>query len=332
MARFLDLADVGRLDEAITMREVTRTLEMRDELWDAPLLFAIIVLSLTVEWVLRKLYRNGLKSFLISGVSPIGFILGVFTVPAAIDLPTLDTLRDEQRSLRAELARLRRRLHRQLILELATDAVLVLTATAAVLVFRDWLFRFGVPVRLVFLTLALVGALAFLGARAIRRWRASRLDELTLALALDRHRPGVGQQITDVLQLPDLLAEPGASSSPAMVRLAVQPATCAALARFRLAVAMEPEADRPARGGLLLRRAGAGHLRPGCPPRGAVEFRALASGFLRAMAPADVPDRDGPRYARPARGPAPRTVPDGGADRPADARSQRRPLEDRRPR
>jgi hypothetical protein len=52
-----DLADVRRLDEAITMREVTRTLESRDELWDAPLLFAIIILSLTVEWVLRKLYR-----------------------------------------------------------------------------------------------------------------------------------------------------------------------------------------------------------------------------------------------------------------------------------
>jgi hypothetical protein len=52
-----DLVDVRRLDEAITMREVTRTLESRDELWDAPLLFTIIVLSLTVEWVLRKLYR-----------------------------------------------------------------------------------------------------------------------------------------------------------------------------------------------------------------------------------------------------------------------------------
>jgi hypothetical protein len=52
-----ELADVHRLDEAITMREVTRTLESRDELWDAPLLFTIIVLCLTVEWVLRKLYR-----------------------------------------------------------------------------------------------------------------------------------------------------------------------------------------------------------------------------------------------------------------------------------
>ncbi len=36
---------------------MTRTLETRDELWDAPLLYGIIVLSLTAEWVLRKVYR-----------------------------------------------------------------------------------------------------------------------------------------------------------------------------------------------------------------------------------------------------------------------------------
>jgi hypothetical protein len=55
--RVFDLADVGRLDEAIPMREVTRTLETRDELWDSPLLYATIVLGLTAEWVLRKKYR-----------------------------------------------------------------------------------------------------------------------------------------------------------------------------------------------------------------------------------------------------------------------------------
>ena len=55
--RVFELAEVDRLDESIPMREVTRTLETRDELWDAPLLFGIIVLGLTVEWVLRKLYR-----------------------------------------------------------------------------------------------------------------------------------------------------------------------------------------------------------------------------------------------------------------------------------
>ena len=54
------------------------------------------------------------------------------------------------------------------------------------------------------------------------RRRSAGLDELSLAMTLDRFRPGIGQQIADVLQLPDLLGEPGSSVSPAMVRLAVR--------------------------------------------------------------------------------------------------------------
>ena len=45
--RVFELSEVSGLDAAIPMREVTRTLETRDELWDAPLLFATIVLGLT---------------------------------------------------------------------------------------------------------------------------------------------------------------------------------------------------------------------------------------------------------------------------------------------
>ena len=60
--RVFDLKDVGTLDDAIPMREVTRTLESRDELWDSPLLYMTVVLSLTVEWVLRKMYRMVLRS------------------------------------------------------------------------------------------------------------------------------------------------------------------------------------------------------------------------------------------------------------------------------
>ena len=52
-----DLPGVNRLDDAIAMREVTRTLEDREELWDAPLLYATVVLGLTAEWVSRKLFR-----------------------------------------------------------------------------------------------------------------------------------------------------------------------------------------------------------------------------------------------------------------------------------
>ncbi len=55
--RTFDVPEVGRLDGAIAIREVTRTLEDRDELWDAPLLSAIIVLGLTAEWILRKISR-----------------------------------------------------------------------------------------------------------------------------------------------------------------------------------------------------------------------------------------------------------------------------------
>ena len=55
--RVFDLPGVNRLDESIPMREVTRTLEDRDELWDAPVLYAIIIIGLTSEWVLRKLFR-----------------------------------------------------------------------------------------------------------------------------------------------------------------------------------------------------------------------------------------------------------------------------------
>ena len=55
--RVLDVPDVSKLDELIPMREVTRTLEARDELWDAPLLYATIILGLTVEWISRKMFR-----------------------------------------------------------------------------------------------------------------------------------------------------------------------------------------------------------------------------------------------------------------------------------
>jgi hypothetical protein len=55
--RVFDLTNLGDLDSAITTREVTRTFEDREELWDAPLLYSVVILGLTAEWVLRKLFR-----------------------------------------------------------------------------------------------------------------------------------------------------------------------------------------------------------------------------------------------------------------------------------
>ncbi len=143
------------------------------------------------------------------------------------DLPTLDSLRAEQRALRAQLERLRQRLHLELILEFAAEAAVLLTLAAAVLVLLDWWFRFSLPVRLVLITLSAAAVLGLLAVGAVRRWRSSRIDELSLAVSLDRYRPGVGQKVADVLQLPGLLDEPRASASPEMVRLAVRQASAA---------------------------------------------------------------------------------------------------------
>jgi hypothetical protein len=55
--RVFELSELDKLDGAIAMREVTRTLEDREELWDAPLLFGLAMTCLTIEWVLRKIYR-----------------------------------------------------------------------------------------------------------------------------------------------------------------------------------------------------------------------------------------------------------------------------------
>ena len=146
-----------------------------------------------------------------------------------LDLPTIESLRREQRDLREQLARLRGRLNLQLILEFSVDAAIGLVAMASVLVFLDWWLRFSPIVRFVLLISSVTAIFLTLGARAARRWQSSQLDEISLAMTLDRYRPGTGQRIVDVLQLPDLLSHTPGSSSPAMVRLAVRQA-CEALA------------------------------------------------------------------------------------------------------
>ncbi|WP_435010746.1 hypothetical protein P12x_002025 [Tundrisphaera lichenicola] len=143
----------------------------------------------------------------------------------ATDSPNSASILDEQRALRDQLARLRRRLRLQLALELAVDSATILVATAALLILLDWWLRLGLPSRLALVTISLGAALAFVIARAIRKWRAARLDDLSMAMILDRHRPGTGQRIADVLQLPDLLDQSSAAASPAMVRLAVRQAS-----------------------------------------------------------------------------------------------------------
>ncbi|WP_201750076.1 hypothetical protein [Tautonia marina] len=147
---------------------------------------------------------------------------------ATEELPDLESLGQEQQRLRDRLARLRRRLTLQSALESLVEAALILTGVATLLVLLDWQWRIGTSTRLVLL--GIIGPLVLLaiGWRIWHRWQASRLDDLALAMTVDRFRPGTGQRVADVLQLPGLLGDPSESASPAMVRLAVRRA-CEAL-------------------------------------------------------------------------------------------------------
>ena len=127
----------------------------------------------------------------------------------------------ERRALRAELTRLQRRLRLQLALETLVDVAIGVASLGALLVALDWWLRIGLAARLALLAIGLVALLTPLIVRASQRWRAAGVDELSLAVLLDRHRPGTGQRVADVLQLPELLEGDG-SASPAMVRLAVR--------------------------------------------------------------------------------------------------------------
>jgi hypothetical protein len=55
--RVFELSQLDQLDAAIPIRQISRTIETRRELWNAPLLFGLALLCLTVEWILRKVYR-----------------------------------------------------------------------------------------------------------------------------------------------------------------------------------------------------------------------------------------------------------------------------------
>ena len=72
------------------------------------------------------------------------------------------------------------------------------------------------------LGISLAGVAVALLIRLVPRFRAAILDDLSLAMTLDRIRPGVGQQAADVLQLPGLLGQPRSNESPALVLPAVR--------------------------------------------------------------------------------------------------------------
>ncbi len=51
------LAEHTRVPDAFEIRQIHRTLEYRDEMWDAPIIFGGLLVLLTLEWLLRKRSR-----------------------------------------------------------------------------------------------------------------------------------------------------------------------------------------------------------------------------------------------------------------------------------
>ena len=128
-------------------------------------------------------------------------------------------LRQAQRVLERRLRGIRRRLRLHLLVEglfWVTTAVLVATAVTFAL---DCAFRFNLPTRYGLLAVA-VAAILYVVARKLVRPLLLLLAPLDLAELLDRRVQGVGQKISNVLQLPDLLRDEH-YASPSMVRMAV---------------------------------------------------------------------------------------------------------------
>ena len=141
------------------------------------------------------------------------------------DPTELGSLTEERERLRVGLARSRRALRRQLAMEALLDLVAALVIAGFVLVVADYGFRPGLPARRIVRGVTLLGIAAALVLRSLPRMKAATLDDLELAMTLDRYRPGTGQQVADVLQLPRQLDGPDPMASPPLIRLAVRRAS-----------------------------------------------------------------------------------------------------------
>jgi hypothetical protein len=113
----------------------------------------------------------------------------------------------------------------EMTLEFLLDLVAATAAVGIVLVALDYWLRLGLMSRQILLGISLAALAIALAIRLVPRYRAATLDDLALAMTLDRVCPGVGQQAADVLQLPGLLDKNRAGASPALVRLAVRRAS-----------------------------------------------------------------------------------------------------------
>ncbi len=140
---------------------------------------------------------------------------------AVIEEPYVDStaIRQAQRLVLRRLEAVRRALRTHLLVEgLSWVVAAVLLAVATTLVL-DRLVRFNLPTRLGLLAVAVAAILYVLVQRLIRPLLLPMRD-LDLAELLDRRMPGVGQRISNVLQLPELLNSAD-HASPSMIHAAV---------------------------------------------------------------------------------------------------------------
>lgn len=135
--------------------------------------------------------------------------------------PTIATepLFEARRNVVHRLHRVRRQLRTHLVVEgvfVVVSAAMLLAALSFVL---DRFGRFHLPTRQALLIVGL-GSLAFIAVRRFGRPLLLDLEDLDVAELLDRRTPGVGQQISNVLQLPDLLRN-GDGASEGMVHATI---------------------------------------------------------------------------------------------------------------
>jgi hypothetical protein len=132
----------------------------------------------------------------------------------------MDRIHRSRAAVRRRLAGVRRSLRAHLLWEGLAWTVAACVAFAAASLAIDRLVRPELASRIVILVAA-AAAIGVVVWRMLIQPLRLRLDDLDLAELLDRRRPGVGQRLTNVLQLPELLERGKIDGSPAMIEAAV---------------------------------------------------------------------------------------------------------------
>lgn len=124
-----------------------------------------------------------------------------------------------QEELSRRLAGVRRQVKTRLFVHGVAMVLVTALGLAAATLALDWLFRLQLSVRIL-LGLVCLGVIGYVAYKRLLKPLSVKMDELDLAVALDRRCAGVGERIAGVLQLPSLIAGT-AQASPSLVRAAV---------------------------------------------------------------------------------------------------------------